>query len=187
MQFSVYLSVNTYIMCTRARNLCTCIHAFLTEVCHNVQTEPELQPLTGEHFEKTYLDIRVFNPHASYPTNRSTCISSCYRKHEAEKKRAYEQRIIGVEHSTFTPLVFSATGEMARQSTTFYKWLAALLADKWDYPYNSTLCWLRCSISFSLLRSAIQCIHGTRSSRGHPIKLSPPLDLVHKEAHICPT
>ena len=114
-------------------------------------------------FEKTYLDIRVFNPHA--PTNRSSCISSCYRTHEAEKKHAYEQRIID------TPLVFSATGGMARQSTAFYK-----LADQWDHPYNSTLCWLRCSISFSLPRSAIQCIRGARSSRGQP---SPPLDLVH--------
>ena len=39
-----------------------------------------------------------------------TNISICYRKHENEKKRAYEQRIREVEHSSFTPLVLSATG-----------------------------------------------------------------------------
>ena len=106
----------------------------------------------GGRFERTHLDVRVFNPHA--PSNRNTSISNCYRKHEAEKRRTYEQRIREVEHSTFTPLVFSATGGMAKQSTTFYKRLASLLADRWEQPYSSTLGWLRCRLSFSLLRSA---------------------------------
>ena len=138
--------------------------------------------LWGGRFERTYLDVRVFNPHA--PTNRNSSISNCYRKHEAEKKRVYEQRIREVEHSTFTPLVFSATGGMAKQSTTFYKRLASLLADKWGHPYSSTLCWLRCRISFSLLRSAIQCIRGARSSRGHAIRSTHPVDLVNNEARL---
>ena len=182
----------------------------LTEVCRDVQIEPCLQPLTGEslagassntsdgarldiavngfwggRFERTYLDVRVFNPLAV--SNRSTSINSCYRKHEDEKKRAYEQRVCEVEHSTFTPLVFSATGGMAKQSTTFYKRLASLLADKWEQPYSSTLCWLRCRISFSLLRSAIQCIRGARSSHGHASRSTPPIDLVNKEAQIRPS
>ena len=147
----------------------------LTEVCHDVQIEPCLQPLTGEsvngfwggRFERTYLDVWVFNPLAV--SNRSTSINSCYRKHEDEKKRAYEQSVLEVEHSTFTPLVFSATGGMAKQSTTFYKRLASLLADKWEQPYSSTL---HCRI-FSLLRSAIQCIRGSRSSRGHASSSTP--------------
>ena len=179
----------------------------LTEVCHDVVIEPDLQPLTGEvlarassntadgarldiaanglwggRFERTYLDVRVFNPHA--PTNRNTSITNCYRKHEAEKNRVYEQRILEVEHSTFTPVVFSATGGMAKQCTTFYKRLASLLADKWGHSYSSTLCWLRCRISFSLLRSAVQCIRGARSSRGHVVKSTHPIDLVNNEAPI---
>ena len=145
----------------------------------------------GSRYERTYLDVRVFNPLAT--SNSNTSISNCYRKHENEKKRAYEQRIREVEHrhlhlvfspehSTFTPLVFSATGGMGKQGTTFYKRLACLLADKWDQPYSSTLCWLRCRISFSLLRSAIQCIRGARSTRGHPIKEFHPIDLVNAES-----
>ena len=88
----------------------------LTEVCHDVKTEPDLQPLSGEvmshvtadttegarldiavngfwgsRYERTYLDVRVFNPLAT--SNSNTSISNCYRKHENEKKRAYEQRI----------------------------------------------------------------------------------------------
>ena len=103
---------------------------------------------------------------------------------EAEKKRAYEQRIREVEHSTFTPLVFSATGGMAKQSTTFYKRLASLLAVKWDHSYSSTLSWLRCRISFSLLRSAIQSIRGARSSSGWALRSTHPVDLMNNEARI---
>ena len=106
--------------------------------------------------------------------NRSSSISNCYRKHEAEKRRAYEQRLLEVEHSTFTPLVFSATGGMAKQCSTFYKRLASLLANKWDHSYSSTLCWLRCRISFSLLRSTIQCVRGARSSTKNPERFTPP-------------
>ena len=114
----------------------------LTEVCKDVRVEPELQPVThevlngatansqdgarldiaangvwGGNFERTYFDVRVFNPHA--PTNRHTQLSSCYRKHEREKKRAYKQRVREVEHATFTPLVMAATGGLANEANVF--------------------------------------------------------------------
>ena len=136
----------------------------------------------GGRHEKTYFDVRVFNPHA--PSNRSQSLPTCYRKHEREKKRAYEQRIREVEHSTFTPLVFSAAGGMGREATCFYKRLASMLAQKWDSPYSSTLCWLRCRISFSLIRSAIQALRGARSSQSHAARLPVALDLTIAEAHI---
>ena len=173
----------------------------LTEVCHDVVVEPDLQPLTDEalacatsnlsdgarldiavngfwggRYEKSFLDVRVFNPHA--PSKNKTSINSCYGSMK-KKKKAYEQCIREVEHSSFTPLALSATGGMAKQSTTFYKWLASLLAEKWDQHYSSTLCWLRCRIYFSLLKSAIQCIRGARSSRGYAIKTTSAIDLVH--------
>ena len=110
--------------------------------------------------------------------------SICYRRHEAAKKRAYEQRIREVEHSSFTPLVFSASGGMGQQGSTFYRRLAALLTEKWNESYSSTLSWIRCLLSFCLLRSAIQCIRGARSSRGHAINSSLPIDLVSHEAKI---
>ena len=179
----------------------------LTEVCHDVSVEPDLQPLTGEalahrtsiasegarldvsvkgfwggRHERTFLDVRVFNPHA--PSNKNVSIANCYKKHENEKKRAYEQRIREVEHSSFTPIVLSATGGMAKQSTTFYKRLASRLAEKWEQPYSTTLYWLRARLSFSLLRSAIQCIRGARSSRGHAVKSSSPIDLISSEASL---
>ena len=138
----------------------------------------------GGTFEKTFIDVRVFNPHA--PSNRHTQLPSCYRKHEQMKKRAYEQRIREVEHASFTPLVISATGGLANEASTFYKRLASLLASKWDHPYSSTLCWLQCSLAFSLLRSAIQAIRGVRSSCGHAIRIPTVVDLVNAELNISP-
>ena len=138
----------------------------LTEVCKDVSIESELQPLTNEEltgatansqagarldiaangvwggtFERTYFNVRVFNPHA--PSNRHTNLQSVYRKHEQIKKRAYEQRIREVEHATFSQFVLSATGDLAREATIFYKRLVSMLASKWDHTYSITLCWLR--------------------------------------------
>lgn len=64
------------------------------------------------------------------------------------------------------PIVLSTTVGMGNEATTFFKRLASLLAEYWDSHYGSPLCWLRCRLGFSLLRSAIQAIRGTRSSRG---------------------
>ena len=106
----------------------------LSDVCHNVSVEPRLQPLSGEKFtsasaiiddgarldiaadgfwgsqhEWAFFDIRIFNPFA--PSNNRP-IRACYRKHENQKRRAYNQRVVVVEHGSFTPLVLSATGGM---------------------------------------------------------------------------
>ncbi len=128
----------------------------------------------GARFEKTFVDVRVFNPYA--PSNSNTTITSCYKKHENQKKRAYDQRIREVEHATFIPLVLSATGGLSRQATVFYKRLASLLSSKTNQPYSQTMNWLRCRLSFVLLRSAIQCIRGARSSQGRAIT-TPQIDL----------
>ena len=55
-----------------------------------------------------YFDVRVFNSYASSNSKSST--KACYRRHEKEKRREYERRILEVEHGTFTPLVMSTSG-----------------------------------------------------------------------------
>ena len=178
----------------------------LTEVCSDVCVEPNLQEVSSEdlsgrtaistngarldiaaygfwggRYERTFLDVRVFNPHAA--SNRNTTIERCYTKHEKEKKRAYEQRVREIEYASFTPLVMSASGGFAKEATNFYKMLASKLAVKWDQPYSRTTNWLRCTISFALLCSAIQCIRGARSHQGHAFR-SQPVDLATTEARI---
>lgn len=180
----------------------------LTETCSGVATEPTLQPVSSERlrgacantqdgacldivangfwggtFERAFFDVRVFNPIA--PSNRHSSISATYRQHENLKKRQYEQRIREIEHSSFTPLVFSSTGGLAPAASVFYKRLASLLAVKWNHSYSTTMGWLRCRLSFSLLRSSIMCIRGARSSIHHFNKqLAASVDLAVEEAKL---
>ena len=130
----------------------------LSEVCHSVATEPPLQPLSGESFsyrsaivgaearldikargflnlaQDAYFDVRVFHPNA--PCYRSRDLVSVCKQHESAKKREYNQRIQNVEHGVFTPLVFTTTGSMGREGTTFYKRLADMLSHKQEKPYS---------------------------------------------------
>lgn len=180
----------------------------MTEVCHNVAIEPHLQPLTGEtlrgassitqegarldvaadgfwgsRFERAFFDVRVFNPFA--PSNRKFPLQTCYRNHENVKKRGYDQRIREVEHGTFTPLVFSSTGGMGRAAIATYKRLGALIAAKRDEPYSKTMGWIRCRLSFSLLRASIMCLRGARSSIGHASRQpEAPINLVSSEGRV---
>ena len=174
----------------------------LSEICHNVSVEPHLQPsqvrfpplpqtgarldvaadgFWGSHFERAFFDVKVFNPYA--PSNRRTQLSTCYRSHEASKKRAYERRILEVEHASVTPLIFSATGGLGREATVVYKRIAAQLSAKWGHSYSSTMAWIQCRLSFSLLRSSIMCIRGAQSTIGHAFNHSP-VDLITKVSQV---
>ncbi len=124
--------------------------------------------------QSAFFDVRVFNPLAS--SNCRSSLTATYRHHETAKRRSYEQRARSRDRTwVIIPLVFSATGGMAPAAT--YKRLASLLA--WltnvnritrqrQQDYSKTISWLRCSISFSLVRSAVMCLRGTCSSFLHP-------------------
>ena len=158
----------------------------LGEVCHQVTTEPVLQPLSGESLhpssanvsdnarldikadgfwdcsrQSAFFDVRIFNPTAQ--TCRSQSLSTCYRRHELEKRRHYEDRVLQIEHGCFTPLVFTTAGGMGPSASIFFKRLASKLATKQNTSYSSVLRWIRCKISFALTHSAILCLRGTRT------------------------
>jgi len=80
----------------------------------------------GTRQQNAFFDVRVFNSLA--PSNRSTTLSAAYRKHEQEKRRAYEERVREVEHGCFTSLVFSTSGGMGKAVTIVDKRLANLLS-----------------------------------------------------------
>ena len=161
-------------------------------MCHGVDTEPCSQPVTAERLamrsanrkvvachdivaenfwgrdqQRAFFDVQVFNPFA--PSYRNTSLSQCYRRNELKKRRAYDERIREVEHGSFSPLVFSAAGGMGAMANVVYKRIASLIADKHNKPYSKTINWLRCKLSFPLVRSAVMCLHGSRSSLHHPI------------------
>ena len=171
----------------------------LSTVCNNVAIEPPLQPLSGESLiplsanrqddaradihasgfwgrrQSAFFDIRVFHPNAQ--SYRNVSIPSVYRRHELQKKREYGDRIREVELASFTPLVFATTGGMGREAVTFYRRLAELLSKRKALTYSSTLAWLRCTLSFSLIRSATMCIRGSRSTSLRSSDASPELGL----------
>ena len=98
------------------------------------------------------------------PANCSSSTDACHRRHEREKRRAYEQRVLEVEHGAFTPLVLSTSGGWGPSATVAFKRLAGLISEKYDQPYSSTLSFIRCKIVFSLIDSAIACLRAPRSA-----------------------
>ena len=84
-----------------------------------------------------------------------------------DKKRVYQQRITDIELSLLSPLVFSTAGGMGSIATVVFKRLASMVAEKQKLSYSTVLNWMRCCISFSLLRSSIMCLRGARSSQNH--------------------
>ena len=123
---------------------------------------------------RAFFDVRVFNPFAHTYHNQS--LAASYRRHEQEKKRAYDQRIREVEYGCFSPLVFTSSGGMGPTARVVYKRLASMVATKHNKPYGQTMAWLRCTLSFSLLRSAIMCLRGSRSRAGHPAHFKQEMD-----------
>ena len=113
-------------------------------------------------------------------------MTACYRRHEGEKRRAYEHRVREIEQGSFTPLVFSTSGGMGRAATIAYKRLATLIAEKREQPYSDVMGWIRCHLSFSLLRSTIMCLRGSRSKQGYVPRFDTPTDLVMQEGRILP-
>ena len=171
------------------RHCYTCtLYTVFQRIAHDVVIEPRLQPVTGEQFryrsaniedqarldvaacgvwggrfERSFVDVRVFNPFAS--SNRSHSVTSAYARHEREKRRQYEQRIRDVEQSSFVPVVLSSSGGMGKSATSLFKRLASLISEKSGEPYSATMAWIRCRVSFALLRSSVMCIRGSRCLR----------------------
>ena len=52
----------------------------------------------------------------------------------------------------------SLTGGLGNAASVCYKRLASLISAKRDVSYSSTMAWIHCSLSFSLLHSSIKCI-----------------------------
>ena len=163
----------------------------LKEVCRDVKKEPVLQPLVGiENLprssntssearldisargfwvagQKAFFDVRVFNPLAK---RYATCDpQKSYELNEREKKREYNERIMQIEHASFTPLVFSATGGAGRECKKFCKRLAELLSEKSQLSYAQNVSWLQRKVNFMLLRSIHTCFRGSRSTEIRPL------------------
>ena len=111
--------------------------------------------------QRAFCDVRVFDSTA--PRLLSKSLQDIHKQHEQEKRRQYNQRILEVEHGTFTPLVFSIQGGMSPECAKFYSRLATLISEKRNDNKSTVTSWMRCRLNFSLLRSALLCIRGSRT------------------------
>ena len=125
--------------------------------------------LWGSRFEPTLLDVRLFNPYAR--SNPSAPRATVYRRHEKAKRRHYEERVRNVEQVSFVPVVISASGGMGKAASPLYARVAALVAAKKSEQYCHVMAYVRCKLSFSLLKSCIMCLRGCRQLFGHPVIL----------------
>ena len=138
----------------------------LRTVCSEVVIEPVLQDVKGEELNRgantapdAWLDVVAGGVwHEG--------------RHEAEKKRQYASRVLEVTVATFTPLVFSTTGEMAMECIRYHSRLVELVDIKKGESYETTMSWIRAKVSFALLRSALLYLRGSRPSRRVHLELS---------------
>ena len=107
-------------------------------------------------------DIRVTDTDAPSYQNRNPM--NVLKTAETEKKNKYGPAC-EEKHMSFTPLVTSIDGVLAPEFTFFLKRLADGLASIWDRPYSHVMCWVRCRMSFAILRATniCICIRGTKS------------------------
>ena len=148
-----------------------------------METEPPLQPLEGEQVrglqeegarpdirargfwrpaQNAFFDVLLTNTNCKSQLHLST--EKVLIKHEKAKKRNYNQRVMNVEHGTFTPLIFSLNGGMGPECLKYHQHLAQTIAEKTGERYSNVITLIRCKLSFMILRA---CLMGVRGSRPH--------------------
>ena len=166
----------------------------LRQVCKDVEPEPYLLPVSGAQLptgtntadgarldvsarsfwstlDRAFVDVRVLHPQA--PSNCNKNIKQMYHSHEVSKKYEYNARVINIEKSTFTPLVFSTSGGMGEEATHFYKHLAKKISTRKQHKYCDVISFIRRRLRFDLLKT---CLISIRGYRGRSNKNSVEID-----------
>ena len=86
-------------------------------------------------------------------------MAATYNTLERSKKAKYNERILNVEHGTFTPIILSCFGGMGTEAQRFYNRLGIKVAEKRNEHISFTISLLRTKLSFSI-----------RGSRSHKVK-----------------
>ena len=110
--------------------------------------------------ERAFFDVRVFNPLA--PSNSNKQPSQMYTAHEAQKKRAYNDRVIQIEKESSTPLVFSTSGGMGREAQGLMKKIAERMELTSGQRYSDCMGFMRKRLRFELLKTTLIALRGYR-------------------------
>ena len=105
-----------------------------------------VQEVFGKQVRWCFLMYGFFNPTAKRYVNQQ--ISKSYEVNEREKKKLYNERILQIEHGSFTTLVMSATGGMGRECKKSYTPLAKMISYKMGTNYSIIAARVRRKITF---------------------------------------
>ena len=72
------------------------------------------------------------------------------------------ERVLEIEHDTFTPLVFGTNGGVRNECSKFINVLAKQLAEKQNDDYETVITWLRARLSMEITRASLLCLRGSR-------------------------
>ena len=151
----------------------------LKQVCSDVEIEPMLQPIVNTVFHRSanisnearldlraksfwrqgqnaFFDVRITN--ADCNSQQDKDISSILKKHEQEKKRAYNSRIMEIDQGTFTPLIYTVKGATGSECQIFHKNMAEKISIKSNERYEDVSRFIRVKLSSLVLKAALQCI-----------------------------
>ena len=161
-----------------------------SEICKDVIIEPSLLPVNNEEisgtsanraapdissrglwstFQRTFFDVRVMHPNA--PSYMDSSLPSLYQRHETEKIKKYNSRVLTVEKGTFTPLVYTTFGGCGPQAQRYHRRLAELISQKRNEDYKDVINHIRIRLRFSLLRSVLIALRGERGRK--PVATQP--------------
>ena len=153
----------------------------LRKICNDVETEPRLQPLEGEgvnglagddarpdirarsawrNAQNAFFDVCITNTDCA--SQRHLSDEQILRIHENDKKRSYNDRIMNIEHGTFTPLVYTVNGGAGPEAERLHKHLADKISQKTGDRYAQVMAMIRCKLSFIILRACLTCVRGSR-------------------------
>ena len=91
--------------------------------------------------QSAFFDVRVFNPFA--PSYRNQKLDNTFAGNEREKKRAYSQRVLQVEHGSFTPLIFANSDGSSKETEKFISVLSMKISEKRDLSISLVTNWIR--------------------------------------------
>ena len=87
---------------------------------------------------------------------------SAFNQNERGKKASYNQRVIDIEHGSFSPIVISAFGGCGKETERVLSKLIVKLSEKRDVPNSIVANYVRTKLSFELVKSQVMCIRGSR-------------------------
>ena len=160
---------------------------FLRNMCKDVSVEPGLIQFAGNEelasgsnleenarldiscrgfwapLQKMFLVVRFTHPNA--PTNRNRKLQPLLMTNENRKKVEYNDRVLQVEHASFTPLIFATNGAMGEEAERYHAILAEKMSEKLNCTYADTMNYIRKKLSFTILKTALISLRGHRKKQ----------------------